>query len=303
MLGSQVPVRRLTVEPDTGVAKAAELVRRRIVTPARQLPFEVGDSPRHIVETALLFFIEAMKDRPRRQIAPGDGGQDFGMREAMGDAPLHRADVLEEPLGQKLLEFPRRRDVGRKLVKRPHDRWRHCRVQTRPDRRARERFEELLDLRPRAGRRRVGVRPPGRRHGRQEIDLVDDVFIDFGLGKVETQEVKRDLFVLGPHLLEESAHEGGRDLPVYIAHLGGDGVQPRVEIPDQRFDGLGRSRVDLGGDGAHFVIERVEVQRVAGLGREERLVDAPEKLVESPKGLEPLRQADVVFVQKLDSLN
>jgi hypothetical protein len=57
------------------------------------------------------------------------------------------------------------------------------------------------------------------------------------------------------------------------------------------------------GHRAHVLVELAEVERVAGLRLEERLLDAAQELVKRPERLEPLGQADVVFVEELDSLD
>jgi hypothetical protein len=115
--------------------------------------------------------------------------------------------------------------------------------------------------------------------------------------------MERDLLVLRLHLLEESPHVGGRDVPVRLAQLSREGVEPLRELAQPRRDLLRRGRVDRPGDSADVVVELTDVQRVARLRGEERLLNATQELVKRPQRLEPLGQANVVFVKKLDSLD
>src|SRR5262249_5997027 len=237
------------------------------------------------------------------QVAPGDGGQNLRMRQTRRHPPLHRADVVQEALRQKILELPSGRDIVRELVEGADDRRRHGAVEPRPDRSGSQRFEELLDLRARLRRGGIRIRTAGGRDCREKIDLVDDVFVRIGLREVEPEEIEGDLLVLRPDLFEKPADEGRRNFPVDVPQLIRDGVQTRPQIADQRLDGLRRAGVDLRFDPADLFVKRIEVERVARLGGEKGLIDSAEKLMERPERLEALRQADVVLVEKLDSLD
>jgi hypothetical protein len=144
---------------------------------------------------------------------------------------------------------------------------------------------------------------PGGHDRREEIDLVDDVIVGVGLGEVEPKQMKGDLFVLGLDLLEEPPHVGRRDVTVGVAQLAAEHVEPIGELAKTRRDFLGGGRVDRAGHRAHVVVEFSEVERVRRLRREERLLHPAEKLVKRPARLEPLGQANVVLVEKLDSLD
>jgi hypothetical protein len=193
--------------------------------------------------------------------------------------------------------------VGGQLLEGAHDRRRARRVDARPDARRGGGLEPAARLGTGTGRR-VRRRSRARRHDRrEEVDLVDHVVVDVRLREVEAQKVERDLLVLRLDLLEESPDVRGRDVAVGVAQRPRHAVEPLGELADARRDLLGRRGVDLARDGADVVVQLAEVERVAGLRREERLLNAAEELVEGPQRLEPLGQANVVFVEELDSLD
>ncbi len=277
--------------------------RRHLEAAPGQLLLQVADAFGRLLEPLLLAVVQAPEDRARAEVAGGDRGQHLRIREAAGHPPLHRADVVQQPSGDEILELLRARHVGGQLVEGAHDRRRRRRVQTRPDRRGRCGLEELLHVGP--GTRGAGLRAglPGGDHGGEEVDLVHHVFVHVGLREVEAQEMERDLLVLGLHLLEESPHVRRRDVAVGLAKLFRERVEAIGELANPGRDFLGRDRVDRSGDRTDVVVELAEVQGIARLGGEERLLDSTQKLVERPERLEPFGQANVVFVKKLDSLD
>ena len=289
---------------DARLAELAELLgARRLEPAARELLLEVADPAGRLLEPPLLALVQPVEHRPRPQVAPGDGREDLRVGEAAGDAALERPDVVEQPLGDEVLEFLRARHVGGEVVEGAHDR--------RRARRSRRGHTEAAVADSKnfcaSGRGRGAVDVGGggpRGHDRgQEVDLVDHVLVHVGLREVEAQQVEGDLLVLRLHLLEEAAHVGGRDVAVGLAQLAAELVEPLGELAEARRDLLRRRRVDRAGRRAHVVVELAEVERVARLRGEERLLDATQELVERPQRLEPFGQANVVFVEKLDSLD
>src|SRR6266545_1968017 len=274
--------------------------RRRVLQrPGGGPVFELFDATRGCAQDALLLLIEAAEGGAGRQVAQGRGCENLGVRQSPGNLTLEVSQALDPSLLRETAELRYRGDLRGDLVELARNLGRRVVVNARPGRVRENRVEELTDFAAGSLKKSGRVGAAGRQHRCEVVHLIQQILVGLRVGSVEAEKVGRNPRVEGPDLLEVAASERRRQLDVHRAELRAGGVEFRLQVGKQLRRRLAHAGVRRFGETLQLFVEGTEIDNASNLDWKESPVNPLEELVEGRKRLEPLRQPDIVSLERL----